>query len=80
LSKRRETPARRGAARAQRRWPVGALLVGGIVLAFLIIFVVVLVLDVRQQGGSTAPSGVTSYRNPSQTHTEAPVDYPQTPR
>jgi hypothetical protein len=79
LSKRRETPARRGAVRAPRRWPVGPMVVGGIVLAFLITFVVVLVLDVRQQGGSTAPNGVTSYPNLSQKHTEAPVNYPQSP-
>ena len=48
-------------------------------LAFLVIFAIVLVLDVREQAGSTAPSGVTSYSNLSRNHTEAPVNYPQTP-
>jgi hypothetical protein len=52
---------------------------GGIVLAFLAVFVIVVVLDVREQSGSTAPSGVTSYSNLSRNHTEAPVDYPQSP-
>ena len=58
MSNRRGTPARR-TVRVERRWPTGALVVGGIVLAFLIVFVIVLVLDVRQQSGSTAPNGVT---------------------
>jgi hypothetical protein len=39
----------------------------------------VVVLDVRERAGSTAPSGVTSYSNLSRNHTEAPVDYPQNP-
>jgi hypothetical protein len=78
LSKRREATTRR-AVRAERRWPVGALLIGGIVLAFLAAFVVVVVLDVREQAGSTAPSGVTSFKNLSRAHTGEPVNYPQTP-
>jgi Protein of unknown function (DUF3105) len=36
-------------------------------------------LSIREQGGSTAPSGVTSYSNLSRSHTEAPVNYPQNP-
>lgn len=79
MSKRREPPARRGAVRAPRSWPVGFMVVGGIVLAVLITFVVLVMLDVRQQAGSTAPSGVTSYSNLSRNHTEQPVNYPQTP-
>jgi hypothetical protein len=51
----------------------------GIVLAFLVVFAIVVVLDVRERAGSTAPSGVTSYSNLSRNHTEAPVDYPQNP-
>jgi hypothetical protein len=78
LSKRRGAPTRR-VVRAERRWPIGALLVGGIVLAFLVAFVVVVVMSVREQEGSTAPSGVTSYKNLSRNHTEGPVDYAQNP-
>ncbi|MBA2713289.1 MAG: DUF3105 domain-containing protein [Rubrobacteraceae bacterium] len=55
------------------------MVVGGIVLAFLAVFVIVVVLDVRQQAGSMAPSGVRSYSNLSRNHTEAPMNYPQNP-
>src|SRR5215216_3734300 len=55
------------------------MVVGGIVLAFLAVFVIVVVLDVRQQAGSAAPNGVRSYSNLSRNHTEAPVNYPQNP-
>jgi hypothetical protein len=48
-------------------------------LAVLVAFVVVAVLDVREQGGSTAPNGVTSFKDLSRAHTDGPVDYPQTP-
>jgi hypothetical protein len=77
LSKRRGATTRR-AVRAERRWPVGALLVGGIVIAFLAAFVVVVVLDVREQARSTAPGGVTSFKNLTRNHIEGPVNYPQT--
>ncbi len=78
MSQRRGASSRR-AVRGERRWSLGALLVGGIVLAFLGAFVVVIVLDVREQAGSTAPNGVTSYSNLSRSHTDEPVNYPQTP-
>lgn len=78
MSNRGGTPTRR-AVRGKRRWPTGALVAGGIVLAFLVVFAIVVVLDVREQAGSTAPSGVTSYSKLSRNHTEAPVDYPQNP-
>ena len=78
MSNRRGTPTRR-AVRGKRHWPVGAMVVGGIVLAFLVVFAIVVVLDVREQAGSTVPSGVTSYSNLSRNHTEGPVDYPQNP-
>jgi hypothetical protein len=55
------------------------MLVGGIVLAVLIAFAVVVVLDVREQGGSTAQNGVTTFKNLSRAHTEEPVNYAQTP-
>jgi hypothetical protein len=79
LSKQRGGGPSRRAVRGERRWPIGAMVVGGIVLAFLVVFGIVVVLGVRQQSGSTAPSGVTSYSNLSRNHTEAPVDYPQNP-
>jgi Protein of unknown function (DUF3105) len=53
--------------------------VGGIVLAVLVAFAVVVVLNVREQAGSTAPNGVVSYSNLSRSHTNEPVNYPQTP-
>ena len=55
------------------------MVVGGIVLAFLIAFAVVVILNVRQQAGSGPLNGVVSYSNLSRTHTEGPVNYPQTP-
>lgn len=79
MSKRRETPVRRNVVRVGRRWPVGAMVVVGIVLAVLGTFAAVVVLDIREQGGSTAPSGVTSYSKLSRSHTQGTVDYPQTP-
>jgi hypothetical protein len=39
------------------------------VLAVLVAFVVVIVLDVREQAGSTAPSAVKSYSTLSRSHT-----------
>jgi hypothetical protein len=59
--------------------PIRALVVGGVVLTFLASFVVVVVMTVRQQEGSTAPNGVKSYSNLSRGHTEGTVNYPQTP-
>src|SRR4051812_42310790 len=55
------------------------MVVGGIVLVFLVGFAALVVLDVRQRSGSTAPSGVRSYSNLSRNHTESPVNYPQNP-
>ena len=49
------------------------------VLAFLIIFVIVVVMSVRQEAGSTDPNGVRSYSNLTRNHTEAPINYPQNP-
>jgi hypothetical protein len=49
------------------------------VLAFLVVFAIVVVLDVREQAGSTSPNGVVSYSDLSRKHTEAPVNYPQNP-
>jgi hypothetical protein len=56
-----------------RHFRVGGLVVGGILLAIL------LVACARQQAGGTPPSGVTSYSNLSRTHTEGPVDYAHNP-
>jgi hypothetical protein len=49
------------------------------VISFLAAFVVVVMLDVREQAGSTAPNGVMSFSNLSRAHTGEPVNYPQTP-
>ena len=65
--------------RGERRWSLGALLVGAIALAFVVGFVVIVVLDVREQAGSTSPNGVKSFSNLSRNHTEGTVNYPQTP-
>jgi Protein of unknown function (DUF3105) len=62
-----------------RRLPVGALMVGGILLAVLIAFIAVVVISVRQQAPSTPPEGVKTFHNLSRRHTEGPVNYPQTP-
>ncbi len=79
MSQRRTTSGRRGGVREERPWPVGTLVVGSIVLTFLVAFVVVVVLDVRDKAGSTAPSGVRSYSSLSRTHTDELVNYPQSP-
>lgn len=63
----------------ERRKPVRALVVGGIVVAVLVAFVAVLVVvDVRQGGGgelpseppSEPPSGVKEFEVPTRDHTE----------
>ena len=51
----------------------------GAVVAAIVAFAAVVVLDVREQAGNTAPNGVRSFSNLSRSHTEEPVDYPQTP-
>ena len=79
MSKRRGAPGRR-AVRAERRWPMGAMLVGGILLAVLVAFVVVVVLDTQQRAERTPPNGVESFAvGPGGQHTEGVVDYAQTP-
>jgi hypothetical protein len=54
----------------------------GLALLAAAAVVAVFVAFTRADGpgeGSTAPSGVRSFSNLSRTHTEEPVDYPQTP-
>ena len=51
-----------------------------IVMAVLGAFVVVVVLDARQQAGSSPPDGVETIEvGPGGQHTEGDVDYAQTP-
>jgi hypothetical protein len=79
LSKRRAT-AGHHTVRGERRWPVGALLVGGILLAVLVAFVAVVVMDTQQQAARTPPNGVESVDvGPGGQHTGGIVDYAQTP-
>jgi hypothetical protein len=64
----------------ERRIPVGALVVGGVVVAALVAFVAVVVADVRQGGGGGAPAGVETVDvGPGGRHTPATVNYGQTP-
>jgi hypothetical protein len=62
----------------ERSW--GLIIVAAIVVAFLGAFVVVVVLDARQQAASEPPSGVKTYDvGPAGQHTEGAVDYAQRP-
>jgi len=65
--------------RPRRRFPVGALVVGGILIAVVVVFVAVVVIDVRERAGSKAPNGVTSFSKLSRGHTKGGVNYAQTP-
>jgi hypothetical protein len=82
MSTGRGGPGRRSTQRAlgERRWSPGVLLVGGILVAVLVGFVMVVVLDVRQQAGSRPPAGVEDIDVGSGgRHIEGEVDYEQTP-
>lgn len=63
----------------ERRFPTGILLVGGPLAVVVIAFVAIVVVDMRSQTASAPPGGVESFEVPSRDHTEADVDYAQTP-
>ena len=79
MSRTRGGPARRATPGVSGgpRW--GLIVVVGAVVVVFGAFAAVVFMDVRQQGGSTAPNGVTSFSNLSRAHTDKPVTYPQTP-
>jgi hypothetical protein len=70
---------RRIKAPGERRFPLAVALVGGGLAAVVIAFIAVVVLDMRSQTAGTAPSGVESFDVPSRDHTDADVDYAQSP-
>ena len=56
------------------------IIVGAVVLAFVAGFVALVVLDSRQQAGSSPPGEVETYEvGPANQHTQEDVDYDQTP-
>ena len=56
------------------------IIVGGVIVLFVAGFVALVVLDSRQQAASTPPGEVQTYEvGPAGQHTEADVDYEQTP-
>ena len=56
------------------------IIVGAIIAAFLAGFIALVVIDSRQQSGSTPPGGVETYNvGPAGQHTQGNVDYKQTP-
>ncbi|HKH09558.1 MAG TPA: DUF3105 domain-containing protein [Rubrobacter sp.] len=56
------------------------IIVGAIIAAFVVGFIALVVIDSRQQSGSTPPGGVKTYDvGPAGKHTEGDVDYAQTP-
>ena len=56
------------------------IIVGAVVLAFVAGFVALVVIDSRQQAGSTPPGEVQTYEvGPANQHTDGNVDYDQTP-
>jgi hypothetical protein len=62
----------------ERSW--GLVIVSALVVAFLGAFVVVVVLDARQQAASSPPGGVENINvGPGGQHTEGAVDYAQNP-
>ncbi len=72
----RTTPRRLGNAGRERPW--GLIIVGGILALVLIAFLAVVILDSRQQTARTPPSDVETFEV-KQGHTDATVDYAQTP-
>lgn len=70
---------RRIKAPEERRFPAGVLLVGGTLAAVVIAFVAIVVVDMRSRTASAPPGGVESFEVATRNHTEADVDYAQTP-
>ena len=56
------------------------IIVGAIIVAFVAGFIALVVIDSRQQAGSSPPGEVETYNvGPAGEHTDADVDYEQTP-
>lgn len=56
------------------------IIVGAVIVAFVAGFIALVVIDSRQQAGSSPPGEVQTYDvGPAGEHTEADVDYEQTP-
>lgn len=79
MGRRRGSPGRRGAARigGERNWGLTILVVA--VVAFLGVFIAVVVADIGQRAARTSPGGVESFENLSRNHAEGTVSYDQTP-
>jgi hypothetical protein len=77
LSRKRGTG---GTVQPERRWPVAAIVVGGAIAAVIAIFLVVILLDMRQQEARTPPGEVQSYDvGQAGRHSTEDVDYEQSP-
>ena len=56
------------------------IIVGAVIVLFVAGFIALVILDSRQQAGSTPPGDVQTYEvGPAGRHTESDVDYEQTP-
>ena len=56
------------------------IIVGAVIVAFVAGFIALVVIDSRQQAGSSPPGEVETYNvGPAGDHTDADVDYEQTP-